>query len=238
MPLIAKGQVKGVLEIFHRAPLEPDQEWLDFLDTLAVQAAIAIDNAELFNRLHRSNAELMRAYDATIEGWSRALDLRDKETEGHTQRVTEMALRLAQTIGQKDEELVRIRRGSVVARHWQVGRAGQHFAQAGATDRRRMGFDEKGIHNMPMICSCPIDYLRRALDIPLLSSRKMGRHRLPARLEGRRDSVGGAHLCHCGCVGCVAIGSSVSQRLERGEVREHIRQQSGAHFDPQVVGCS
>ncbi|MBI5347967.1 MAG: PAS domain S-box protein, partial [Chloroflexi bacterium] len=76
VPLIAKGQIKGVLEVFHRARLNPDQEWLDFLITLAGQAAIAIDNAELFNNLHRSNTELMRAYDATIEGWSRALDLR------------------------------------------------------------------------------------------------------------------------------------------------------------------
>ncbi|HLE28770.1 MAG TPA: GAF domain-containing protein, partial [Anaerolineales bacterium] len=89
-PLIAKGRIRGVLEIFQRAPLEPDPEWLGFLETLAGQAAIAIDNAELFEDLQRSNTELSLAYDATIEGWSRALDLRDKETEGHTQRVTEL----------------------------------------------------------------------------------------------------------------------------------------------------
>ena len=103
VPLLAKGQIQGVLEIFQRAPLKPDAEWLDFLNTLAGQAAIAIDNATLFETLQRSNFELSMAYDATIEGWSRALDLRDKETEGHTQRVTEMTVKLARAFGLSDE---------------------------------------------------------------------------------------------------------------------------------------
>ncbi len=81
VPLIAKGNIKGVLEVFHRVRLEPDEEWLDFLDTLAGQAAIAVDNATLFENLQRSNTDLMLAYDTTLEGWSAALDLRDKETE-------------------------------------------------------------------------------------------------------------------------------------------------------------
>ncbi len=82
MPLIAKGKIKGVLEVFHRTPLEPDQEWLDFLNTLAGQAGLSIDNYQLFDEIQRSNVELRLAYDTTIEGWSHALDLRDKETEG------------------------------------------------------------------------------------------------------------------------------------------------------------
>ena len=86
VPLIAQGLVKGVLEIFHRSPLEPDDEWIDFLHTLAGQAAIAIEDAQLFRNLQQSNIELLQAYDATIVDWSRALDLRDKETEVHTAR--------------------------------------------------------------------------------------------------------------------------------------------------------
>ena len=90
IPLIAKGLLKGVLEIFHRTHLKPDLEWVNYLETLGGQAAIAIDNAQLFEGMQRSNLELVTAYDATIEGWSHAMDLRDKETEGHTLRVTEM----------------------------------------------------------------------------------------------------------------------------------------------------
>jgi HD-GYP domain-containing protein (c-di-GMP phosphodiesterase class II) len=114
VPLIAKGQVKGVLEVFQRAALAPDAEWFDFLNALAGQAAIAIENATLFESLQRSNQELTLAYDATIEGWSHALDLRDKETEGHTQRVTVMSVKLARTFGLNEAELVQVRWGALL----------------------------------------------------------------------------------------------------------------------------
>jgi GAF domain-containing protein len=114
VPLITKGQVKGVLEVFHRTALEPEAEWFDFLNALAGQAAIAIENALLFESLQRSNSELNQAYDATIEGWSRALDLRDRETEGHTQRVAEMTVKLARAFGLCEAELVQVRWGSLL----------------------------------------------------------------------------------------------------------------------------
>ena len=114
MPLITKGQVKGVLEIFNRNVLEPDTEWFDFLNTLAGQAAIAIEIATLFESQQRSNSQLTLAYDATIEGWSHALDLRDKETEGHTQRVSEMTMKLARTFDLSEEELVQVRWGALL----------------------------------------------------------------------------------------------------------------------------
>ncbi len=76
-PLIAKGEVKGVLEVYQRTTCERGTEWVEFLETLAGQVAIAIDNSQLFANLQRSNLELSLAYDATIEGWSRALDMRD-----------------------------------------------------------------------------------------------------------------------------------------------------------------
>lgn len=72
VPLVANDQVLGVLEVSHRSPLRPDAEWLAFLDTLAGQIAIAVAHAALFTGLHDANLALMRA-----------LDLRDKETEGH-----------------------------------------------------------------------------------------------------------------------------------------------------------
>src|SRR6185436_2081483 len=114
MPLLAKGSVNGVLEIFHRGPHQADQEWVEFLETLAGQAAITINNSALFEDLQRSNNDLASAYDATIEGWSRALDLRDKETEGHTVRVTNYTLRLAQRMGVNPADLVHIRRGALL----------------------------------------------------------------------------------------------------------------------------
>ena len=114
VPLVAKDRVKGVLKVLHRSILEPAPEWLEFLEILAGQAAIAIDNAWLFDDLRRSNAELAAAYDATIEGWSRALDLRDQETEGHSRRVTEMTVQLARAMAVPEAELVHVRWGALL----------------------------------------------------------------------------------------------------------------------------
>jgi signal transduction histidine kinase/DNA-binding response OmpR family regulator len=76
VPLIVKGEVKGVLEIYHRSLLNPDQEWLDFLEILAGQAAIAIDSAQLFEDLQRSNAELeQRVARRTAELYQTNLEL-------------------------------------------------------------------------------------------------------------------------------------------------------------------
>ncbi len=114
VPLIAKGQIKGVLEVYHRLVHQPEPEWLNLLETFAGQAAIAIDNTQLFDGLQQSNIELALAYDATIAGWSRAMDLRDKETEGHTQRVTDLTLKLVRAMNISESQLAHIRHGALL----------------------------------------------------------------------------------------------------------------------------
>jgi HD-GYP domain-containing protein (c-di-GMP phosphodiesterase class II) len=165
VPLISKGQVKGVLETFHRGRLAPTAEWREFLETLAGQAAIAIDNAELFNNLQRSNTELALAYDTTLEGWSHALDMRDKETEGHTQRVTELTVRLARAFGMSDAELVHVRRGALLHDIGKMGIPDSVLLKPGPLDDSewaQMRQHPVLAHNL----LSPIPYLRPALDIP------------------------------------------------------------------------
>lgn len=89
-------------------------EWRDFFKTVATQTAIAIDNAGLFGDLQRSNNELILAYDKTLEGWSRAMDLRDKQTEGHTRRVSELTLRLGRAMEISAAELIHLYRGALL----------------------------------------------------------------------------------------------------------------------------
>ena len=202
-PLIVKGQVKGVLEVFHRAPFTPDEEWLGFLEALATQAAIAIDNAELFENLQRANSELAVAYDATIEGWSRALDLRDKETEGHTQRVTELTLRLARALGIGEAQLAHIRRGALLHDIGKMSIPDTILLKPGALTRSEWDVMRQHPQTAYEMLSnafadrLPAPRARR----PVLPSRKMGRHGLSARAERRSDPAGGAALCGGGRVG-------------------------------------
>jgi HD-GYP domain-containing protein (c-di-GMP phosphodiesterase class II) len=104
----------GALEVFQRNHFSPDREWIGFLEMLAGQAAIAIDNATLFNDLQRSNLELHLAYDRTLEGWVRAMDLRLGEAQQHTQRVVDVAKQLGRAMGLGEDELVHLQRGALL----------------------------------------------------------------------------------------------------------------------------
>jgi PAS domain S-box-containing protein/putative nucleotidyltransferase with HDIG domain len=235
VPLIAKGQVKGVLEVFHRAALEPDVEWFDFLNTLAGQAAIAIENAILFESLQRSNSELTLAYDDTIEGWSRALDLRDKETEGHTQRVTELTLKLARAFGVSEAELVQVRWGALLH---DIGKMGVPdeilYKPSPLTDEEWVVMKKHPTFAYEMLS--PIRYLRLALDIPYCHHEKWDGTGYPRGLTGTQIPLF-ARIFAVVDVWDALLNSDRPYRATWTEdkVRDHIRTSSGTHFDPKVV---
>ncbi|MFL7867617.1 MAG: GAF domain-containing protein, partial [Anaerolineales bacterium] len=183
VPLIAKGEIKGVLEIFHRTPLNPDIEWLSFMETLAGQVAIAIDNATLYKNLQHSNEELSLAYDATIEGWSRALDLRDRETEGHTLRVTKLTVEMAAEMGLSKEELVHIRRGALLHDIGKMGVPDRILLKPDTlTDEEWKIMQKHPIFAYEMLS--PISFLRPALDIPYCHHERWDGTGYPRKLKG------------------------------------------------------
>jgi PAS domain S-box-containing protein len=234
MPLIAKGEVKGVLEIFHRAPLSPDSEWMDFLQTLAGQAAIAIDNAELFEELQRSNVELTLAYDTTLEGWARALELRDYETEGHAQRVLEMTLRLARAMGMGDTELAHVRRGALLHDIGKLAIPDAILFKPGA-----LAEDEWCIMCQHPVFAhellSPIAYLRPALDIPYCHHEKWDGTGYPRGLQGEQIPLAARVFAVVDVWDALLSDRPYRPAWSEDKVLEYIRDQAGKHFDPQVV---
>jgi PAS domain S-box-containing protein/putative nucleotidyltransferase with HDIG domain len=233
-PLVAKGQVKGVLEIFHRAPLEPDNEWLEFLDTLAVQAAIAIDNAGLFEGLQRSNLELAMAYDATIEGWSRALDLRDRETEGHTIRVTDLTLRLARSMGVTEEELVHMRRGALLHDIGKMGIPDNILLKPGPlTDEEWIVMRRHPEYAYELLTL--VSYLRPALLIPYCHHEKWDGTGYPRGLREEAIPLAARLFAVVDVWDALRSERPYRKAWPAEKVRKHLMEQSGKHFDPQAL---
>ena len=234
VPLIAKGEVKGVLELFLRSAVEPNEEWLRFLDTLASQAAIAIDSSSLFTDLQHSNAELTQAYDATIQGWSRALDLRDKETEGHTQRVTELTVRLARQFGLPEEQLLHVRRGALLHDIGKMGVPDGILLKPGPLTGEEWVIMRKH-PSLAYEMLSPIDYLRPALDIPYGHHEKWDGTGYPRGLSG--DQIPFAARLFAVIDVWDALTSDRPYRLAWPEqkVLDHIRALGGTHFDPEIV---
>lgn len=233
-PLIAKGMVKGVLEIFHRAPLAFDPDWLSFLEALAGQAAIAIDNAQLFDDLQRSNLELVLAYDATIEGWSRAMDLRDKETEGHTLRVTEMTLRLARQVGMSETELIHVKRGALLHDMGKLGVPDAILLKPGKlTDEEWVIMQKHPDYAYEMLS--PISYLRPALDIPYCHHEKWDGTGYPRGLQGEQIPLSARIFAAVDVWDALRSDRPYRPSWPKEKVLAHIQAGAGTHFDPQVV---
>jgi response regulator RpfG family c-di-GMP phosphodiesterase len=233
-PLIAKGQVKGVLEVFHRTPLAPDAEWLEFLEALAGQAAIAIDSARMVQGLQRSNAEVAQAYDATLEGWVRALDLRDRETEGHTQRVTEGTLELARAMGLDNGALTHIRRGALLHDIGKIGIPDRILLKPGPlTEAEWEIMRRHPLYAYQMLA--PIGYLRNALDIPYCHHERWNGTGYPRGLKQEQIPLAARMFAVVDVWDALTFDRPYRAAWPRSQVLIYIREQAGKQFDPKVV---
>lgn len=235
VPLLAKGKVQGVLEVLHRAPWNVDAEWQSYLEALAAQAAIAIDNAALFDELQKSAIEVTLAYDATLAGWARALDLRSRETERHTERVTEMTLRLARTMGMGAKELVHIRRGALLHDIGKIGIPDSVLLKPGPlTNEEWMTMRRHPLFAFEMLQ--PIAYLRPALDIPYCHHEWWDGTGYPRNLKGEQIPLAARIFAVVDVWDAlIAKDRPYRQGISKEEIREHIRSLSGTQLDPRVV---
>jgi HD-GYP domain-containing protein (c-di-GMP phosphodiesterase class II) len=234
VPIIAKGALTGVMEVLNRAQPRSDPHWLDLLNTLAGQAAIAIENANLFDGLQRSNAEMTMAYEATIEGWSRAMDLRDKETEGHSQRVTEMAVRLAIAMGVPDSAVIHVRRGALLHDIGKLGVPDQILLKPG----RLTDVEWVIMRGHPLLAYellSPIAYLNAALDIPYCHHEKWDGTGYPRGLKGEEIPLAARIFALADVWDALNSDRPYRQAWPQERIVAYFREQSGRQFEPHIL---
>ncbi len=236
VPLVAKGELKGILEVFQRSSLPRNNEWRDFLETLAGQAAITLDQTQLFDNLQRANLDLIIAYDATIEGWSRAMDLRDKETEGHTLRVTEMTIALSNAMGINKKEILHIKRGALLH---DIGKMGVPdyilFKEGELTDEEWVLMRRHPQFAYEMLR--PIKYLQQSLDIPYCHHEKWDGTGYPRGLQNEQIPLVARIFAVIDVWDAVTIDRPYRKAWTKQKALKYIRDQSNKHFDPKVVAA-
>jgi len=201
---------------------------------LGGQAAIAVDNATLFDDLQRSNTEITSAYDATIEGWSRALDMRDHETEGHTQRVTGMTLQLAHRIAIPKKELIHIRRGATLHDIGKMGIPDSILHKPGplTTDE----WDTMRQHPQ-YACALlsPIDYLRPAKDIPCYHHERWDGSGYPSGLKGEEIPLSARLFAVVDVYDALISDRPYRSAWPKQAASKYIQEQAGTLFDPKIT---
>lgn len=186
------------------------------------------------SNLEQAHTKLKAAYDATIEGWSRAMDLRDRETEGHTRRVTQLTLELAKAAGINQEELIHIRRGALLHDMGKLGVPDSVLHKpAKLTDEEWVLMRKHPQLAYDMLQ--PIDYLNPALDIPYCHHEKWDGTGYPRGLQGAEIPMAARIFAIVDVWDALTSDRPYRAAWTKEATLDYIREQSGKHFDPQVV---
>ncbi|MCF6278508.1 MAG: HD-GYP domain-containing protein, partial [Anaerolineales bacterium] len=205
-----------------------------FFETLAGQAAIAIDNATLFENLQRSNDELRLAYDTTLEGWAHALELHDMETEDHSRRVTNMTTQLAAFMGMDDETIVHVRRGALLHDIGKMGIPDRVLNKdEPLTDEEWDLIKMHPTYAKAMLADIP--FLKPALDIPYCHHEKWDGSGYPLGLRGEAIPLAARIFTVIDVYDALTSNRSYRQAWSKKKTIAYIQEHSGTHFDPEVV---
>jgi putative nucleotidyltransferase with HDIG domain len=234
VPLTSSEKIIGVLEVLSRHPLHPDREWYRFLDALAAQVAMGLETKRLLLDLQRANLELNEAYDKTIEGWGKALELRDHETNDHTLRVTEMTLELARLMGIRGEALMHMRRGALLHDIGKIGVPDAILNKPGPLTEEEWAIMRKHpVYAYEMLY--PIEFLRPAIDIPYCHHEKWDGTGYPRGLKGEEIPLAARIFAVVDVWDALTSDRPYRKAWPPEKALAYIREQAGKHFDPDVV---
>jgi HD-GYP domain-containing protein (c-di-GMP phosphodiesterase class II) len=234
VPLIAKGQVKGVLETYHHAVLQPDDDWLDFLANIAGQTAMAIDSASLFQDLQRTNAELNLAYDATIESWAQILEISNRERGEQSTQVAELTIKLARSMGIAEKELIHFRRGALLHDIGNLGISEAILNKPDSLDEAEL----KTMQSHPRLAYqllSHVNYLTPILDILLYHHERWDGSGYPDGLCGDQIPFPARLFAVVDVYDALTSPRPHRPAKSHQAAMNHLQQQSGKLFDPAVV---
>ena len=186
------------------------------------------------HQLEQAHQDLLDAYDETIAGWSRAMDLRDRETEGHTQRVTQLSLQLAGALGVPPEQLAHIRRGALLHDMGKLGIPDSILLKNTDLDESEWEFMRQH-PQMAYDMLYPIRYLRPALEIPYCHHEKWDGTGYPRGIKGQDIPLAARIFAVVDVWDALTSDRPYRPAWSAEKALSYIREQSGKHFDPDVV---
>ncbi len=234
-PLLTARKATGVLVLIgEKKDYNFSGDDLEVALQFGHQIAKAIETSQMVSDLQELNQRIAVAYDATLAGWARALELRDLETEGHTQRVSKIARVLAELCDMNDEVITQIYRGALLHDVGKMGIPDSILLKPGLLSTQETEIMRRHpTYAYEMLKS--IEYLRPSLDIPLYHHEKWDGSGYPAGLKGD-DIPLSARIFAIADV-WDALTSDRPYRLawDKKQALQYIAENSGKHFDPHIV---
>lgn len=235
VPIIARGKLIGDFEIWEsRRRREFTLAEIRLAQAMAGHAGNAIENGQLYEQTIENADELSRAYDSTLAGWARALELRDELTEGHTRRVTEVTIQLARRMGLSEDELVQVRRGATLHDIGKMAVPDSILHKTGPLDENELQIIHlHPQHAFDMLSS--ISFLRPALDIPYCHHEHWNGSGYPRGLKGEEIPPTARIFAIVDVWDALTSDRPYRKAWSKEKTIEYIKENSGKYFDPQVV---
>jgi putative nucleotidyltransferase with HDIG domain len=200
-----------------------------------ISVTLLIISIEHRNRIEKDHqSELRKAYDTTLEGWSRALEIRDKETEGHSQRVTQLTLRLARACGLRGEDLDYIYRGALLH---DIGK----MAIPDAILSKKTSLDDEEwtvMRTHPKIACdmlSAIAFLQPALVVPAYHHERWNGEGYPSGLKGEEIPISARIFSVVDVWDALLSDRPYRKAWKKEQALQYLKEQSGKQFDPAIV---
>ncbi len=234
VPLVIKGEALGVLQLESYTNWRFGKPEVQLLTLIGNTAAIAIQNALLFENLQQSHENLTLAYETTLEGWARALDLRDHGTQDHTHRVVDLALQLGRRLGMDDSELTNLRRGAQLHDIGKMGVPDSILLKPGPlTDEEWKVMRLHPVYAYEMLY--PVPEFRKILDIPYCHHEKWDGTGYPRKLSSEDIPLPARIFSVVDVWDALCSDRPYRSAWPAEKVINYLESQSGRQFDPEVV---
>ena len=234
IPIHSHKEKIGVLDVAVPLPRKINDEEIRLLVSIAEMAGIAIHRTSIFEELQAAGIALASAYDETIKGWANALELRDKETEGHSERVTAFTVKMAKNMGISENILIHIYRGSILHDIGKMGVPDTILLKPGPLDEREWEIMRKHPQYAYNMLEA-IDYLKPALNIPYCHHERFDGSGYPRNLKVEEIPLEARIFAVIDVYDALTSDRPYRLAWSKNDALAHIRQESGKHFDPQVV---
>lgn len=230
VPMVRQGKSIGAIEAVNKLGGGLfGQGDLELLRNIADSAALSIENARLY-------AELSASYDSTLDALTAALDLRDRETEGHSRRVVEYTARLARQMGLSEPQISNICRGALIHDIGKIGVPDAILLKTGpldAAERRTM--EKHPVAGYEMLFGVP--YLADKIPIVLTHQEHWDGTGYPFGLRGDEIPLGARLFAIADTFDAVTSDRPYRQGRSCEEALAVIAEQAGRQFDPQAVAA-
>lgn len=234
VPIRSHGIIIGALAVYADEPHAFDAEDKGLLDQISDDVSFSIDTIEADAKRQQAEADLVKAYDTTLEGWAKALELKDDETIGHSRRVIEKTVMLAQALGFQEDELVHIRRGAILHDIGKMGIPDHILRKNGPLNDEERQIVMKHPQTAYDFLK-PISYLQNAIDIPYCHHEKWDGTGYPRGLKGEEIPLSARIFAVVDVWDALSSDRPYRKAWPQEKIVRYLLDESGKHFDPQVV---